>query len=269
MTSGLSLLEFLRAVNGATAAGTNAPGFVLNALDAMRAVEFIHEYQVPVSLLAEHGASTMLVVPPAAATVSATPQIVTLHATVTNTTTVNGGSVIFTVRQADGSAVGASATSDAVISGAASAAYVLPALTPAQLLTITAAYSGAAGFAPSVATSTLTVTISDPCAATLSPTTTTAEALGGTMTVSLTIAGACAWSASADAPWLSVSSPSGTGSATIEYVVERNVSGVTRTGHVIVANQVLTVTQPPVPLLTSDFSGDGHGVLLWQPASGT
>jgi len=269
-TAGVSLLEYLRFMNGATATGVNGSGFVLNTSDALRVIEFIHNYEPPEDLRAVSGAATVLTVQPALASASTAPQIVALNATITNGTTVNGGTVTFTVRTMDGIAVGVPTPSEPVANGLAVASYTLPANTLPQVLIITAAYSGAAGlFAPAVGTSTLTISPVSLCSASIQPITATAPAGGGTATVSLTTAAECAWTASDDASWLLVSTTSGTGPATIEYVVERNTSGVTRTGHVIVANQVLTVTQPAMPVASSDFNGDGFADIVWQHTSGT
>jgi hypothetical protein len=270
VTTGVSLLEFLRFMNGATATGANGSGFVLNTLDALRVVEFIHNYEPPENLRAIAGAATVVTVQPALASVSATPQITALSATVTNGTTVNGGLVTFTAQTLAGVVVGVATPSEPVANGMAVASYVLPANTPAQVLMITAAYSGSTGFfAPSVGTSTLTISSGTLCSAAIQPTVANAPAGGGTATVSLTTAAECAWTATDDASWLMVSTSSGTGTATIEYVVERNTTGLTRTGHVIVASQLLTVTQPPLPVVSSDFNGDGFADLVWQHTDGT
>jgi uncharacterized repeat protein (TIGR01451 family) len=99
----------------------------------------------------------------ATAVSSLAAQDVTLIANVVTTGPVNievdAGTVTFTVRDASNAAVGVPVTVPVVANGAVSATYVLPANTPAQTLTITAAYSGTALFTASTdATKTLTVT---------------------------------------------------------------------------------------------------------------
>ena len=100
---------------------------------------------------------------------SASPQNVTLSATVTSTAgTVNAGTVTFTV-SSGGTQLGSSVTSGTVTAGAASAIYALPASVAAGSYTITAVYNAAGGFASSSEnTHSLTVT---PTAETLTITT--------------------------------------------------------------------------------------------------
>lgn len=268
-TAGVSLLDFLRFVNGASAGGSMASGFVKSAHDAVRAIEFVHEYAVPADLRAEAGAATVLTMEAFTAGTSATSQSVALRAQLIDTAPVNGGTVTFTVRSAAGAVVGTPAVSGPVANGSAVASYTLPPLATAQVLTVTAEYSGAPGFAPSVGTSPLTILFVDPCAATLTPTSTNADAAGGTMSVALAIAGSCTWNAASDADWLMLSTNNGTGPATLEYIVERNLTGLARVGHVTVANQLLTVTQPSLSMVTTDFNNDGLGEIVWQHTDGT
>src|SRR5262249_17891205 len=76
-------------------------------------------------------------------TFSGSTQNVTLSATVTSTSTVNEGTVTFTVK--DGATViGSATTSGTVAAGSASVSYVLPAATPAKTYTIQAVYNPAA-----------------------------------------------------------------------------------------------------------------------------
>ena len=56
----------------------------------------------------------------------ATDQSMALTARVTSTSAVDGGTVTFSVRAADGGNVGAAVTSGPVVAGVASATYVLP-----------------------------------------------------------------------------------------------------------------------------------------------
>ena len=53
-----------------------------------------------------------------------------------------------------------------------------------------------------------------------------------------------AWKAISDAPWLTItSSPNGAGGATVQYSVTANTTGAARTAHIIIAGEVLSITQ--------------------------
>ena len=135
---------------------TVAPGFVAASLDAVRVVEFIHEYALPVNLWGSGvGTSTG----PHGRTVRYrhTNQNMQLTATVTSAGPVNGGTVNFTVRTANGTDVGTLVTSGPVVNGAASADYVLPGGTAPQTLVIVAVYSGTADLAGSTGTGSLLI----------------------------------------------------------------------------------------------------------------
>jgi hypothetical protein len=83
-----------------------------------------------------------------------------------------------------------------------------------------------------------------PCTYTLSNTTVNSSANGGDSAVTVTTASGCAWSASTNAPWIhitSVSTTSGTG--VVNFTVEANTTGSSRTGTLTVATQTITVTQ--------------------------
>ncbi len=82
----------------------------------------------------------------ASAIVSTSSQIVPLSATVTSASTVNAGTVTFTIKDASNNTVGTPVTSGTVSGGAANANYTLPTNTAAGTYSINAAYSGATGF---------------------------------------------------------------------------------------------------------------------------
>src|SRR5204862_5331608 len=64
---------------------------------------------------------------------------------------------------------------------------------------------------------------------------------GGTGSVTVTSAGVCAWSASSNAPWLSITAgASGTGTGTVRFSA---AAGGPRTGTLTIAGQTFTVTQ--------------------------
>ena len=240
----VSLLPFLRFINGPSVAATGMTAFVRNSSDALRAVEFVHEYEIPADISASGAATTMVVVP-AAAGVSASNQAVTLFATVTDELPVNGGVVTFMVENSSGTVVGASAVSGTVANGLAAASYTVPGSTAVQVLILKAAYSGAPGFAPTYATSTLTVTAAppEPCVTSISPTTAPADPAGATMSLMITTASACYWSAVSSATWIVPAATIGTGTTTLTYVVEANATGAARTGTLTVGAHVLTITQ--------------------------
>jgi hypothetical protein len=92
-----------------------------------------------------------------------------------------------------------------------------------------------------------------PCAYTLSNSNISSSAIGGDSAVTVTTTSGCAWSASTNASWIhitSVGSTSGTG--VVNFTVDSNSIGSSRTGTLTVANQTVTVTQaagsqPPPP----------------------
>jgi large repetitive protein len=93
--------------------------------------------------------STTVAAANASATYSASPQTVTLDATVTSSgATVNAGTVTFTLLSS-GVTVGAAVTSGTVTNGAASASYTLPAGTATGQYTIRVVYNSGGAFANS------------------------------------------------------------------------------------------------------------------------
>ena len=83
------------------------------------------------------------------------------------------------------------------------------------------------------------------CAYTLSPTSQTIAFSGGTGTVSVTASRTdCAWTATAGAPWITVTSGnSGTGNGSVGFSVAENASGTARTGTITIAGTPFTVEQ--------------------------
>jgi hypothetical protein len=82
-----------------------------------------------------------------------------------------------------------------------------------------------------------------PCSFSISPTSQTVPATGGSGTVMLTTGTGCAWTASTAAAWLAVSPSSGTGSGTVSFMAAAN-TGTARSGTIAIADQTFTVTQP-------------------------
>ncbi len=157
----VQLLQWLMAINGPRpATETDMPGFIGWGTDALRVVEFIHEYALPADLWVG-GTGTHTNVRGAMVRYRATNQSVTLSATVGAPTAVNGGTVTFSLRAADGSNVGVAVISGAVVNGAASATMAVPGGTGPQTLSITAVYSGTTGLASSAGSGSLVIGLAD------------------------------------------------------------------------------------------------------------
>lgn len=87
------------------------------------------------------------------------------------------------------------------------------------------------------------VTQSEGCAYTVSPSTVSSGAAGGPQTVTVTSAAGCPWTASSNQPWITITSgASGTGAGTVSFNVEP-ATGPARSGTLTVAGQTVTVTQ--------------------------
>ena len=86
------------------------------------------------------------------------------------------------------------------------------------------------------------------CTIATSPATASVGASGGTGAVTITTSGsACAWTATSDAPWLTVATPSGTGGATLNYAVAQNTTPNPRVGTIRVGDQTHVVLQAAGP----------------------
>jgi hypothetical protein len=82
------------------------------------------------------------------------------------------------------------------------------------------------------------------CNYTIAPTSQTSPAGGGTGSVGVTAQAGCAWTATSNAPWISVTSgASGSGNGTVGYSVAANTSTAARTGTVTIGGQTFTVNQ--------------------------
>ena len=84
----------------------------------------------------------------------------------------------------------------------------------------------------------------------------------GTGTVNVTAGSGCAWTASSNAGWITISSgASGSGNGTVSYSVAAN-SGASRTGTMTVAGQTFTVSQAgTAPVCSVNLSTGGFNVL--------
>jgi hypothetical protein len=86
------------------------------------------------------------------------------------------------------------------------------------------------------------------CSYTLSSVGTSIVAGGGSLAVGVTTTSGCAWSATSNANWITVTGgASGTASGTVSLAVAANTSTVARTGTVTIAGQTYTVTQAGQP----------------------
>jgi all-beta uncharacterized protein len=81
------------------------------------------------------------------------------------------------------------------------------------------------------------------CSYSLTPTSQSLPATSGSSSTVLTTGSQCSWTARASNNWITLSSSSGTGGATIGYSVRANTSANRRTGTITIGSQVHTVTQ--------------------------
>ena len=85
--------------------------------------------------------------------------------------------------------------------------------------------------------------VAAPCTFVIAPASQTVPALGGTGTVTVTTTSACAWTASSNAPWLTITSgAAGTGNGSVGFSAAVNIAG-SRNGTLTIAGQTFTVTQ--------------------------
>jgi len=81
------------------------------------------------------------------------------------------------------------------------------------------------------------------CAGTISPTSASYSAVGGTGSVTVPAPGGCSWTAASNDSWITITSGGGgTGNGTVNYSVAAN-PGTPRTGTMFIAGQIFTVTQ--------------------------
>jgi hypothetical protein len=81
------------------------------------------------------------------------------------------------------------------------------------------------------------------CAYSIAPATQNIDATGGVGSVAITTTAGCAWTATSNAPWITINSAaSGSGNGTVTFIVATN-TGTARTGTLTVAGQTATVQQ--------------------------
>jgi hypothetical protein len=90
----------------------------------------------------------------------------------------------------------------------------------------------------------VTVNQDSGCMISIAPTSTPMVVGGGTGSVMVTAGAGCTWTAVSGAPWIIVTGGgTGSGSGTVTFSVEPNVSGATRSGSITIGTQVFTVNQ--------------------------
>ena len=82
-----------------------------------------------------------------------------------------------------------------------------------------------------------------PCRFDLGASTSSVNAGGGERTINVVVASECAWTATTDVEWISLTPPvTGSGNGTVRFAVAPN-PGATRIGSVSIGNQRLVITQ--------------------------
>jgi hypothetical protein len=85
-----------------------------------------------------------------------------------------------------------------------------------------------------------------PCTYSIAPTSQNVPVLGASGTVNVTTAVGCTWTASSNAPWLTITSgASGSGNGAVGFTAAANI-GAVRSGTLTIAGQTFTVTQDAV-----------------------
>jgi hypothetical protein len=94
-----------------------------------------------------------------------------------------------------------------------------------------------------VAGATFTVAQAEGCTFSIAPESAPITGAGGPLSVAVTAAGACAWTASSNVPWFRVTAgASGTGNGTVQLTVDSH-SGAARSGTATIAGRTFTVNQ--------------------------
>jgi len=119
----------------------------------------------------------------------------------------------------------------------------------------------------SIAGQSVSVKQASGCTFTLSTQTVDLPGQGGGAAVSITTAGACPWTATSQADWVSLSAPSGTGAGQIQLVAPAN-PGIARSGTIRIAGHAVTVNQASpctfrtVPQSLDYTAAGGFGAVL-------
>jgi plastocyanin len=180
-----------------------------------------------------------------------------------------GGSAMFTVE-----ARGAPPLSfqwfheQAAIPNGAGASLVLNNVTTNDAGVYTVVVSNAFGSAS--ASARLSVAVPPDCEYTLSKSAGSFGAGGGADTVTINTAPDCAWTVINTNSWIVIlSGASGTGPGTVNFLVLSNATQTARTGVVLIAGQLFTLTQQGARFAAkNDFNHDGQSDFLWQDPNG-
>jgi uncharacterized protein (TIGR03437 family) len=132
-------------------------------------------------------------------------------------------------------------TSGASGSGNGTVSYTVAASSSANPLTGTLTIAG----------QTFTVTQAGAtCSYAIAPTSASAPAGGTTGSVTVTAPTGCAWTATSNVSWITVSPASGNGNGVVSYTVAASSGPLARTGTLTIAGQTFTVTQAAAATLT-------------------
>ena len=94
-----------------------------------------------------------------------------------------------------------------------------------------------------------------PCTYTLSTSSLSFEATGGSNSVTVSAASHCAWTASSDRGWMSITSgASGSGGGTVNVTVSSNPTNAVRTGTLTIAGLAVSVQEDGFQACTLDIS---------------
>jgi hypothetical protein len=119
------------------------------------------------------------------------------------------------------------------------------------------------------ALATVTVTVSDsgPCAYTLSSNFEMFDELSHVGAVQVSTGPSCPWTAASQTFWITILSGSGTGNGAVQYVVERNTNTFARMGSLLVAGKTVSVYQDPThPDANNDGLSDDWQMLYFMSA---
>jgi hypothetical protein len=119
------------------------------------------------------------------------------------------------------------------------------------------------------ALATVTVTVSDsgPCAYTLSSNFEMFDELSHVGAVQVTTGPSCPWTAASQTFWITILSGSATGNGAVQYVVDRNTNTFARMGSILVAGKTVSVYQDPThPDANNDGLADDWQMLYFMSA---
>ncbi len=97
------------------------------------------------------------------------------------------------------------------------------------------------------------------CTYSISPSSRSIDASGGTGSVAVTAGSNCAWTATSNAAWITITSGAGgTGNGTVSYTVAANDAATSRSGTMTIAEKTFTVTQAGKPVCVYYLSSSGQ-----------